>query len=138
VRKVARPADEVFEFLADASNNPRWQNGMRSCRWETDGAIEVGSRYRQEASFMGRPVCSLFEVTEYESGRRIAIETIESTFPISVERRVDATDTGSSRITATIDGGPRVPRFLAGAVQAMAQRSVDRDYDRLVTLLEGD
>lgn len=25
---IDRPADEVFAFVSDAANNPRWQQGM--------------------------------------------------------------------------------------------------------------
>ena len=46
-RQVARPADGVFEFVAEVSNNPRWQKGMNSCEWITDGPVAVGSRYVQ-------------------------------------------------------------------------------------------
>ncbi len=42
---IARPAEDVFAFLADAENNPRWQRGMRSCRWTSDGPIDVGSTF---------------------------------------------------------------------------------------------
>ena len=74
---------------------------------------------------------------ELESGSRVVIDTIESSFPIRVERRVDAVDDSSCWVTATIDGGPNVPRFLQGLMGRVAQRSVNRDYDRLVELLEG-
>ena len=30
---VARPAADVFAFVSDFENNPRWQRGMVSCRW---------------------------------------------------------------------------------------------------------
>ena len=32
---VERPADEVFAYLEDAENNPKWIPNMRSCRWTT-------------------------------------------------------------------------------------------------------
>ena len=136
-RQIARPAPAVFEFVAEVSNNPVWQKGMKRCEWITDGPVALGSQYRQEASFLGRSIVSVFEVVEFEPGARVVIDTIESTFPIRVERRVDAVDDASCRVTATIDGGPKVPRFLRGVMGRMAQRSVDRDYDRLVEHLEG-
>ena len=135
-REIARPADEVFSFLADASNNPRWQSGMQSCEWTDEPPIGTGSRYRQVATFMGRPVVSVFEVSEFEPGRTIRIDTLESTFPISVIRTVTPIDSDRCAVTADISGGPNVPRVLQPLVRRLAQRSVDRDYDRLVALLE--
>lgn len=135
-RLISAPGAEVLQFLADASNNPRWQNGMRSCRWTTAGPITVGSQYQQEASFLGRRIRSTFEVIDLVPGSQIVIETIEGTFPIRVERRVERVDQHSCQVTATITGGPRVPRIVQGLVRWFAQRSVNADYDRLVALFE--
>jgi uncharacterized membrane protein len=136
-RRVARPAPEVFEFFSDATNNPHWQAGMVSCTWTTDPPIRVGSRYAQVARFMGREIRSRFEVTEYEPGRRIRIETLESTFPIQVNRRVEPIDAASCMVNAEITGGPRgIWRLFEPLMARRAQKSVDADYDRLKELLE--
>lgn len=138
-RHIARPAQEVFAFFADASNNPKWQDGMVSCEWSSKPPIAVGSTYEQRARFMGRQVMSSFVVSDYEPGRRIAIETTKSTFPIQVVRTVEPIDESSCRVTADISGGPDnwFFRLVGPLVQARAQKSVDADYDRLVRLLEG-
>lgn len=132
-RTISRPAAEVFEFFADASNNPLWQTGMKSCTWVSDGDIGVGSTYRQEAEFMGRPIVSVFEVKEFEPGHRIHIETIESTFPIQVTRTVEPIDESSCRVQATISGGPGgAMKIFSPLTDRMATKSINADYDRLV------
>lgn len=136
-RTVARPADEVFAYFADASNNPAWQRGMETCEWTTEPPIDVGSRYRQRARFAGRDVISVFEVTAYVPGRRIRIETIESSFPIQVTRTVEPAGDDRCVVSATITGGPQLPWPISWLVRRMAQRSVDADYDRLLALLGG-
>jgi hypothetical protein len=137
-RTVARPAEEVFAFFADATNNPVWQSGMVSCTWTSPPPISVGSTYEQRARFMGRDIVSTFVVKTFDPGRLIEIETIESTFPIRVVRRVEPAGEGSSRVSADISGGPegRLLRLLEPLLARRAQRSVDADYDRLVQLLE--
>ena len=135
-RRIQRPASEVAEFFFNSSNNPRWQKGMRRCEWETPPPIAVGSTYLQEASFVGRTISSRFEVTEYTPGQSITIDTIESTFPITVTRLVEPIDSRSCRVMAEISGGPGgIMKLLAPVTQRLAQRSVDADYDRLVALL---
>jgi uncharacterized membrane protein len=133
---IRRPAAEVFAYIADPGNNPAWQKGMRSCEWITTGPVAVGSQYCQVASFLGRAVVSVFEVVDYTAGETIAFHTIESTFPIQVRRSVAETGNGTSTVSAVIGGGPRVPRILEGIVGRMAQRSVGKDYSRLVARLE--
>lgn len=136
-RRVTRPAPDVFGFFADASNNPRWQAGMVSCTWTTEPPLRVGSRYEQVARFMGREIRSLFEVTEFEPGRRLRIETIESTFPIQVHRWVESVDAATCTVNAEIEGGPQgLWRILEPMMARRAQKSVDADYDRLQQLLE--
>jgi len=137
-RHINQPADEVFEFFADAANNPLWQNGMRSCTWTSESPISVGSTYEQHARFMGGNVRSTFVVTVYEPGRRITIKSVESTFPIEVDRVVVPTDPESCRVTAVITGGPQgtIAGLVGPFVGRMAQNSIYRDYDRLVEVLE--
>lgn len=138
VREVARPADEVFAFFADASNNPRWQKGMVSCEWTSEPPVDVGSTYEQRARFMGRDIVSTFVVTRLEPGRLIEITTLESTFPIQVVRTVEPIDEDVCRVSAVITGGPDrgLLRLAAPLMRSRAQKSVDTDYDRLVQLLE--
>lgn len=137
--EVDRPAAEVFEFVSDASNNPRWQKGQQSCEWTSPPPIGVGSTYEQRARFLGRTVNSSFVVTEYEPGRSIAIESTGGSFPITVRRSVEPIDEGRTRVTAEIDGDPgRFFRLFGPLVRPLAQRSVDADYARLQALLESD
>jgi len=132
---IRRPSDEVFAYLAEPSNNPVWQKGMKRCEWITDGPTAVGSQYRQEASFLGRSVVSVFEVVELTPDESITFDTIESTFPIKVRRAVEGLGDGTCRVSAQIAGGPRVPRFTEGVVHRIAQQAVSKDYDRLVAVL---
>lgn len=134
---IDRPADEVFAFVADAANNPRWQRGMRSCAWTSPPPIGMGSTYRQEATFLGRPVVTEFEVVAHEPGRSVTIQSTSGPFPIRVTRSVTPIDPSSCRVEAAITGDPgRFFRLAAPLVQRMAQRSVTADYRRLKALLE--
>lgn len=135
--EVDRPADELFVFVADMSNNPRWQRGMQRCSWITEPPIEAGSRYRQHARFLGRDIVSTFEVVEFEPDRRIRIRTIDSPMPMDITREVEPIDDGRARVRATIRGGPTgVLRLFDPLTRAIVQRSVRGDYERLSDLLD--
>jgi len=135
--EVDRPAAEVFRFIADAENNPRWQQGQRSCRWTTPPPIGVGSVYEQHASFLGRRIASTFEVVRFDPDRLITIRTIASTFPIEVTRSVAARGADRCRVSADVRGDPAaVFRVAMPLLRRMVQRSVRSDYRRLKALLE--
>jgi uncharacterized membrane protein len=133
---LQRPSAEVFAFVADAGNNPLWQQGMRSCRWTTDPPIRIGSSYVQRASFLGKSVDSTFEVIDLRPGHSITIRTTESTFPIQVTRAVEELDPEHCRVTAIVRGDPSgMFRIATPMLRAMVQRSVRADYRRLRELL---
>jgi hypothetical protein len=153
--EVNRPAAEVFRFVADAENNPRWQKGMRSCRWTTTPPIRVGSVYEQQAAFLGKAIASTFEVIRFEPDRSITIRTITSTFPIEVTRSVAPLGADRCRVSASVRGDPaglflrrRLPgplgversettkfRIATPLLRQLVQRSVRADYRRLKALL---
>lgn len=131
--EIERPAAEVFDFIADFENNPKWQGGMRACRWTSEGPIGVGSTYVQEASFLGRRIETSFRVTEYEPGRSISIESTKSTFPIQVTRSVEPIDASRCRVAAHVRGQPKgVVKLLSGLAKSM----IAKDYQALKRLLE--
>lgn len=135
--EIDRPADAVFDYIANMALNTTWQAGMRECRLTSEPPIAVGSTYQQVASFMGRSIKSSFVVTALKPGRSITIETVESTFPITVTRTVEPLGDHRSRVTAGIEGGPGgILGLLAPLMKRMAQRSVRGDYRRLKSLLE--
>ncbi len=137
--EIERPAEAVFDYIANMELNTTWQAGMRECRFTSDPPIAVGSAYEQVASFMGRAIRSSFLVTAFEPGRSITIETLESTFPIKVTRTVEPLSETRSRATATIEGAPSgIMGLLAPLMKRMAQRSVRGDYRRLKSLLESE
>lgn len=136
--RIARPAEGVFDYLADFSNNPHWQSGMRSATWTTPPPLAVGSRYVQVASFLGRPVESTFQVVAFEPGRRVRIESVSGTFPITVTRQVEP-DGDGARVRALVEGGPRGPlRYAAPLFAILVRWSVAADYARLKRLLEAE
>ena len=136
--EIARPAGTVFDYIANMELNPTWQGGMRECRVTSPPPLGVGSTYEQVASFLGRRIETRFVVTAFEPGRSITIESVESTFPITVTRRVEPLGDARCRASAMIEGGPGgVMRLASPLMKLIAQRSVRGDYARLRALLEG-
>lgn len=135
---IQRSPEEVFAYLSNFENNPKWQSGMVSARFTSPGPLGVGSTYSQEARFLGRPVISEFEVIEYEPGRKVKITSTSGTFPITVTRFVEPDGAGGSRVSAVVEGdASRVYRLAQPILRRMVQRSVQGDYGRIKSVLEG-
>ncbi len=133
---IDRPAAEVFAFIADFANNPRWQSGMVEAHFTSDGPMRVGTTYAQQARFLGRPVESTFAVVAYEPGRLVKASSTSGTFPITFTRIVEPAGEGCV-VTAIVEGDASGVFKLAEPVLArMVRRSVASDYANLKRLLE--
>ena len=62
---IQRPAGEVFAFLADFENIPRWNYAIEETSKASAGPTGVGTRYRQTRSIPATSVED-FEVTVFE------------------------------------------------------------------------
>lgn len=134
-RTVAGSPADVFTFLSDHANNPTWQRGMESCTWTTPPPIGVGARYDQVARFLGREIRTEFEVTAYEPGRSITIESRSGPLDLRITRSVESAGDGS-RVVAVIQGTPTGVMRLAELLMAgKVRRDINADYDRLEKLL---
>ena len=121
--EIDRPADDVYAFVSDVSNNPKWQRGQRSCTWTSEPPLRVGSTYDQRARFAGRDLVTSFEVTEHEPGRRARF-TSTSGFRLTITRTVEPLGEGRARFSEEVEGGPQgvlrvlsplMRRFSSGA-----------------------
>ncbi len=133
---INRPPEEVFEFISNFENNPRWQSGMREARITSEGPLGVGTTYSQVAKFLGRRVESTFEVIEYEPHTMVKGRSTSGSFPITFTRSVAASPQGTM-VTAVIEGDASGFFRLAGPIlNRMVQRQVSGDYTNLKELLE--
>lgn len=72
---IGRPVDEVFDFVADERNEPRYNPRMTRADKTSPGPVGTGTRYRAQSVTRGRPVEMTIETTEYDRPRRLASST---------------------------------------------------------------
>ena len=70
---IERPVEEVFDFVADERNEPRFNPRMVHAELISEGPIGLGTRFRTELKTMGRTMPMLVEFTAYERPRRLGI-----------------------------------------------------------------
>jgi len=133
---INRPVEDVFDFVADERNEPRYNSQMRRAEQITEGPIGVGTRYRAELVSMGRPVHMDIEFTGYDRPRRLASATHVSL----METRGGLTFapvSGGTRIRWSWEVQPRGIFKLMGPVAAgMGRRQERRTWADLKRLLE--
>lgn len=72
---ISRPVDEVFDFVADERNEPRYNPRMLHAEQTSSGPVGLGTRFRAEMRTMGRTVGMTIEFTAFERPRQLASRT---------------------------------------------------------------
>lgn len=135
--EIERPADEVFAFVSEFPNNPRWQRGQRACRWTSEPPLRVGSTYDQHARFLGRDMVNAFRVIDLEPGRRVTFSSTSGTFPLTITRTVEPLSATRSRFTEHVRGEPGgFFRIAEPLLRPLVKATIKRDFPRLKALLE--
>jgi uncharacterized protein YndB with AHSA1/START domain len=73
---IDRPIEDVWKFISDWSNAPKWLPGALEVKQTSAGPLGVGTTIQSKWST--RPSQTASRVTEYEPGRKI---TLEATSP---------------------------------------------------------
>jgi uncharacterized protein YndB with AHSA1/START domain len=68
---VDRPIEEVFAFLADGQNDPKFSARVQKIEKTTDGPPGVGTVYASTVKDAGVTTEREFEITEFEAPTRI-------------------------------------------------------------------
>ncbi len=68
---IDRPIEEVFAFLADGTNDPKFSPRVQEIRKATDGPIAVGTVFESKVKDAGMTSSRRFELTEFQAPTRI-------------------------------------------------------------------
>src|SRR5688572_28645022 len=97
--QIQRPVREVFDFVVNVENAPKWQPAVIETRRLTEGPIRVGTRFQEVARLMGRRVTTICEITELEPSQHVSFAATSSG-PFSYATRYAFEDTeGGTRLT---------------------------------------
>jgi hypothetical protein len=68
---IERPIDEVFAFLADGTNDPKFSSRVEQIRRTTDGPIGIGTVFESTVKDAGMKSSRKFELTVFEAPTKI-------------------------------------------------------------------
>jgi carbon monoxide dehydrogenase subunit G len=132
---IERPLHEVYAFVADLENVPKWNYAIVETRKTSSGPVGVGTTYRQVRSLPARSEETLL-VTEMEPDRRVAIHGNLGPFVGTLTYEFDDLD-GRTRLTNTADLEGHGLMKLAGPLASGRVRdAVAANLNALKQLLE--
>lgn len=128
---IDRPVADVFAYVSDVRNLPRWQESAEAAEW-----IEEGKRFRERRSFLGRSAHLELEVTAREENRRFDVRSVSGPVRFDI-RHAFAEEGGGTRLAVTADAKIGVAlKFAARMAQGQAERQFRSDLQRLKEVLE--
>ena len=132
---IRRPRSEVFSFIADGLNGPRWRSGIVDIALVAGSGL--GATYKQGVKGPGgRRIDADYRVTAYEPDSRLAFEAIAGPVRPAGEYLLDEVD-GGTRLTFALRAELRGIKklLMGGAVQKTMDDEVEAT-ERLKALLE--
>lgn len=72
---IRRPIEEVFDFVADERNEPRYNHQMAAAELLTPEPIGPGSRFHAELRMRGRPIDMTTEFIRFERPRVLGLSS---------------------------------------------------------------
>jgi uncharacterized membrane protein len=131
---INRPRSDVFAFVADHENDPKWRPGVVDIkRASGDGQ---GAVYTQGVQGpMGRRIDADFEVTAYQDGTLLAFRTLAG--PVRPEGSYRFEDAnGGTRVTFSLNANLRGAQRLMAPMVGKSMRNQVAALDSLKRVLE--
>jgi uncharacterized membrane protein len=133
--QIRRPREQVAAYMSDPSNDPEWIGGLREARLLGEGPVREGSRVARVASFLGRRVEYVNEITTLEPGRVLEMRSVKAPFPMHITYTFEDRD-GGTVVRNHVRGGGGLFSLGSPLFAPAVKRNVRKDLERMRDVLE--
>jgi uncharacterized protein YndB with AHSA1/START domain len=134
--EIDRPPAEVFAFVTQPANYPRWQPSLVEVRPHRNGQLRVGREVTEVRRFLGREVETTWTCVEHEPSSRSTIESPDGPVPFRATFDL-APAAGGTRFTWTVETAGAASRLAGPLVARTTRRELETNAGCLKLLLEG-
>src|SRR5512137_904763 len=99
---INRPVEDVFAYLSDAANGPKWQSDLLEARQITKGPLGVGTKFTGVREFMGQKMESVMQYTSFELNKKVVFKSNSGPMPFVQTFLFEQTPFGT-RLTARLE-----------------------------------
>jgi uncharacterized membrane protein len=129
---VERPISEVFAFLADFENIPKWNYYVLSVKKVSAGTVGLGTTYHQ----IRKTDEQKFQITELEPPHHLAVKTLPGSHPQLEMRFILQAEGTKTRIRDQWKLETGKPGILERLAVGNVKSAVAENLDKLKQLLE--
>jgi uncharacterized membrane protein len=133
---VNRPVETVFDFVADACNEPHYNPHILRAEKISSGPIGLRTRFRNETASMGRTTEWTIEITSYDRPRQLSTYLRSSAMDIQGAMTFDSVGAGTRMQWSWILKPRGAFRLFAPLIGRLGQRLEDRNWQNMKHHLE--
>jgi carbon monoxide dehydrogenase subunit G len=138
---IDRPIEEVFAFLADGENDPKFSPRVMEIAKTTDGPTGVGTVYASTVKDAGMKTRRQFEITEFEAPTKIRWKETSKNAVMAPEGGYDLAREGDGKTRVTIFNvleGHGFGKLIEGFALRGARKDADKFAGRIKQAVEAE
>ena len=137
--KIARPVHEVFAYMTDLDDLPKWLEGVREAKALSPDPTAIGSQVCHTNEFMGTTFQSTFSVLEWEDNRRTVFQVLTGPLRGTSTQLFEPLGENSTKVTIKVKGDGTGPLKLGNFIaKRAARRQVDQSLENVKRILEAE
>lgn len=135
--EINRPLREVFDYVSDVENYPKWMAHVLGVRKETPGPPRESDRFVVAIKSVGRRFETPYERTSYEADRSYTDRAVGGPIPNHQWHSAFEAATKGTSYTRTVDVESRgLLRLLEPLQKRAADRQLRKDLQTLKSVVE--
>jgi uncharacterized protein YndB with AHSA1/START domain len=124
---IEKSAREIWDYMTDPAHEPEWIGGLETSTLQTDPPLRQGSRVERVASFLGKRIEYVNEVTTHDPPHTLDMRSVKAPFPMQITYTIEGTT-----VRNRVQGGGRLQALMA----PMVKRNIQRDLERLKGIID--
>ena len=133
---IHRPIDQVFAFVAQLENRPKWCAGTVATQQTSTGSVGSGTTFHEVFElFLGRKGEADYTITVYEPNKRLAFMSTSGPIRAAETLIFDVVD-GGTRVTQMTEADFNRFKIIEPLFKGMGQRMLVANLTRLQAQLE--
>jgi uncharacterized protein YndB with AHSA1/START domain len=125
--RIEADRQAIWDLMTDPKREAEWIGGLQHARLQGDPPLREGSRVERVASFLGKRIEYVNEVTTFDPPRTLEMRSVKAPFPMRITYTLEG-----QRVSNRVQGGGRLQSLMAPFVR----RNIQRDLERLKALIE--
>ncbi|HMZ07353.1 MAG TPA: SRPBCC family protein [Anaerolineales bacterium] len=127
---IDHPVKDVFAFVANPNNMPKWNSAVVSLEQVTPGAVGVGTKFKSIGEMMGRRIEGEMQITAYEPDTKCGFQVTAGPMQVNLTMIFKTVGTGT-KVSLNAQGNPGglfklAEGVMAGQVKSMMEGNLAR------------